>query len=373
LDSLSKLDDLIDANAELAEAIFMTGFRGFIAPTLDSEWVAKLVPEKYAHDEFKVYSAVMDHLNVKSTYHDHVKARSHVHQFYRDWSAEGAVERSKSFDPIVKALEDEFQSLSKTSIGLDKSDLTVLVPGAGLGRLCFDIRRAGFTVEGNEISYHALFASSLALNHTKGVGQYTLAPFALSPSNHLSRSDQFRTFDIPDIHPETELNKLSESGEGDPSGGMSMTTGDFTVIYNQPDARERYEAVATLFFIDTAPNIIRYVEVVRNCLVPGGIWINLGPLLWHHAGGAGPEHSHEGTEAKSDEETSTKSETQSDAGIGSPGSVELTEEEVIALVQHFGFDIEKHETDTFGTGYLSNDRSMLQSFYRPSFWIARKR
>ena len=32
----------------------------------------------------------------------------------------------------------------------------------------------------------------------------------------------------------------------------------------------RSMAVVTMFFIDTAPNLIKYIETVRNCLRPGG-------------------------------------------------------------------------------------------------------
>ncbi|RYZ55183.1 MAG: HAD family hydrolase [Sphingobacteriales bacterium] len=43
-----------------------------------------------------------------------------------------------------------------------------------------------------------------------------------------------------------------------------------------------------------------------------------------------------------------------------------------ALVEHFGFKIERQKQITSDTGYVSNPRSMLQSNYRPVLWIARK-
>ncbi|KAF2469790.1 methyltransferas-like protein [Lindgomyces ingoldianus] len=369
LDSLSQLDDLIDSNAELAEAIFKVGFKAFIAPALDSEWVAKIVDQKSVHDEFLVYSTVMDHLTFRTTQesfqNDVDKARSTVHQFYRDWSVAGAAERAKCFDPVVNALEEEFAQRLKESPGLDKAEFKVLLPGTGLGRLLLDICRAGFSVEGNELSYHALIASSLVLNHTKTIGEYKIAPFALQCSNHLSRGDQFRTFQVPDIHPGVELEKASEGRKVPASERMSMAAGDFCVLYSIPSARDTVDAVATVFFIDTAPNIIRYIEAVKNCLKVGGIWINLGPLLWHHASRlqcSGEEH----------EEKSKSANKHLGAGIADPGSVELTDEEVVQLVEHFGFTIEKHETGRIETGYISNPESMLQNIYRPSFWIARK-
>jgi len=367
LDSLSKLDDLIDSNAELAEAIFMAGFKAFIAPGLDSEWVASIVPEKYAHDEYQVYSTVMDHLNVQTTQSDMDKARSCINQFYREWSAEGNVEREKCFDPIINALGSEFASRSEDDLDLNKPDLKVLVPGAGLGRLVFDVCRAGYTVEGNEISYHELMASSLILNHIKKADQYTIAPFALNCSNHLTRADQLRTFSIPDVHPGTALITGEKNENVHVSERMSMATGDFCVLYSDPSSKETFDAVATVFFIDTAPNLIRYIEAVQNCLKPHGLWINLGPLLWHHASRA-PSPS-DASEEQKDKGNKYKD---MNTGIADPGSVELTEDEVIALVKHFGFEIEKHEPGSVETGYISNERSMLQSTYRASFWIARK-
>ena len=363
LESLNKLDDLIDSNAELAEAIFMAGFKGFIAPTIDSEWVASIVPEKYAHDEFRIYSIVMDHLKIQTTQNDMDKARSCINQFYRDWSTAGSVEREQCFGPVLKALDEEYATRLQSISDLKKSKIKVLVPGAGLGRSVFDICKAGYSVEGNEISYHELMASSLVLNHTQKAEQFTVAPFALSCSNHLSRADQFQTFAIPDIHPGTEL-AIQVSSE-DPAGErMSVSTGDFCILYSSPNYKDTFDAVTTIFFIDTAPNVIRYIEAVRNCLKEGGIWINLGPLLWHQAprGPSGNEES-EGNHGHTH---------MHDAGIDDPGSVELTHDEVLALVEHLGFKIEKQTTGTLETGYISNPRSMLQNTYRPVFWVARK-
>jgi carnosine N-methyltransferase len=207
-------------------------------------------------------------------------------------------------------------------------------------------------------------ASSLILNHTQRAEQFKIAPFALSCSNHLSRDDQLQTFAVPDIHPGTEL--ATAQGSKIPAHErMSMSTGDFCVLYNSLDYKDAFDAVTTIFFIDTAPNLIRYIEAVRNCLKTGGIWVNLGPLLWHHAS---HNSSHE-----TDDDDETKHKHVSDAGIGDPGSVELTNDEVLMLVEHLGFKLEKQESGTLETGYISNPRSMLRNIYRPVFWVARKK
>lgn len=42
-----------------------------------------------------------------------------------------------------------------------------------------------------------------------------------------------------------------------------------------------WDVVVTCFFIDTARNIIKYLEVIHGILKQGGTWINIGPLLYH--------------------------------------------------------------------------------------------
>lgn len=59
-------------------------------------------------------------------------------------------------------------------------------------------------------------------------------------------------------------------------------------------------------------------------------------------------------------------------GIADPGRVELTDDEVIALVEKMGFCIEKHEVD-ITTPYIHNPAGMLHSNFQASHWVARKR
>lgn len=41
--------------------------------------------------------------------------------------------------------------------------------------------------------------------------------------------------------------------------------------------------------VDTAPNIVEYIETIYKLLKPGGVWINLGPLLYHWQSADGHE------------------------------------------------------------------------------------
>ena len=180
------------------------------------------------------------------------------------------------------------------------------------------------------------------------------------------------------MHPGTSLSEASEGMDIHAFDRLSMSSADFCVAYKEKDNMNSFDAVATVFFIDTAPNLIAYVETVRNCLRDGGLWINLGPLLWHF------ESNPPGTHGKAHQEDSTTQKDsnsqifdaavphiQENLGIGEAGSVELTDEEVKELLKHFGFRIEQAMCG-IETGYVQNPQSMLQNIYRPSFWVARK-
>lgn len=127
-----------------------------------------------------------------------------------------------------------------------------------------------------------------------------------------------------------------------------MIAGDFLECYSGDKCKEVFDAIVTVFFIDTAPNILSYLEVISNVLKKGSIWINHGPLLWHF------ENS---------------SNIYAD-NYGFKGSIELTLEDIIELLPKYGFEIiEQHATDTT---YMGNQRSMLRHQYEPEFWVAKK-
>lgn len=278
LDTLNAVDDAIDSNAELAMGIVTAALQSFGFPSHLSD--AK------ASEEWKG----------TATPSDLDKARSTLRQFYRDWSAEGAAERDACLGPVMKDLRAERSSREGGS-------LDVLVPGAGLGRLVFDLCKEGFNVEGNEISYHQLLASSYVLNYCPGPRAHTIYPWVHGFSNHLNRSQHLQGVQVPDVHPGTALTALIAES---PPGEMSMSASDFISLYEDEDRKEIFDAVATVFFLDTAPNPLRYIETIRNCLRTGGIWTNLGPLLWHFENSPPGKHGHHGTsevETKKDGKT----------------------------------------------------------------------
>ncbi|KAK1056982.1 hypothetical protein LTR74_014517 [Friedmanniomyces endolithicus] len=300
------------------------------------------------------------------------KARSTIRQLYRDWSLEGLPERHASHSPIVAALEEYLPILPAAG----RHRHRILVPGAGLGRLVFELCVAGYTVEGNEISYHQIVASNYILYVAQSAGQHKLYPWALSFNDHLSRANQLQSVKVPDVHPSSALAQSAEEMRPDTPlrERMVWTAGDFCELYRRPLYQDAFDAVTTCFFIDTSSNLIDYIETVKHTLKPDGVWINLGPLLWHFEATPPPMDKEGHTSNNSSTSSTATSGARPRAGIWASGSVELSNDEVIALLQRFEFDVVEHTQAPAGaTGYIQDPRSMLQNVYQPAFWVARKR
>ncbi|KAL9056692.1 MAG: hypothetical protein Q9162_002761 [Coniocarpon cinnabarinum] len=356
LDTLERVDDCIDTNADLAEIIYRNALDNFGLS-------AGVHGDERAHDrqcdnDDATTGGVAAELSRGSAMPlDHSKARSTINQLYRDWSSEGGAERNVCHGPVFDALRDS--GLPSTS--------KILVPGAGLGRLVLDLASRGFNVEGNELSYHQLFASSFVLNHSTEVEKWALYPWCCNFSNRAQRSDQFRSVRVPDVLPEKTL-----AGMGKGAGEMSMTSGDFCEVYGSARDAE-FDAVVSVFFIDTAPNLIKYIETVKNVLSKGALWINVGPLLWHFDGAERARR--QGTSSRIDEGGNADKHDMQNKTIGSQGSFELSDDEVLLLLEDSGFEIVTHEPPgpQRETGYIQDTLSMLQYQYRPSHWVARKK
>lgn len=119
-----------------------------------------------------------------------------------------------------------------------------------------------------------LFVSNFILNASKAGHEFSIYPFCHSLSNARTATDATREITIPDIVP-IDMPKGTD---------FSMAAGDFCDIYQ--DEIGQWDCVVTCFFIDTAHNVVRYLEVIASVLKKGGLWINLGPSLWHFEGTA---------------------------------------------------------------------------------------
>lgn len=127
-----------------------------------------------------------------------------------------------------------------------------------------------------------------------------------------------------------------------------LIEGDFTTVFAEHTGQ--YDILVTLFFIDTARNLVTYLETIHRLLRPGGRWVNLGPLLY-----------------------------------GTAPFVQLSLDEIVRLSESMGFDFQ--ETDpTSGNitlpglpvrglevAYGRNERGLNKNAYQAQYWEAVRR
>ncbi len=101
--------------------------------------------------------------------------RSTLRQCVRDWSEEGAAERSACYGPILSELERLYPDRAA------RAAVKVLVPGSGLGRLVWEMAYRGFQAVGNEFSYQMLLGAFLILNCCKEKNIFTSQSHTRSP------------------------------------------------------------------------------------------------------------------------------------------------------------------------------------------------
>ncbi|KAJ8036238.1 Carnosine N-methyltransferase [Holothuria leucospilota] len=269
----------------------------------------------------ETYTSTNGHEQV--TGFDMEKVKTTLKQFVRDWSSEGKAERDACYSPIIREIEELFP---RTEI--DPDSVAVLVPGAGLGRLAFEIARKGYVSQGNEFSLFMLIASHFVLNRSPCTDCFTVYPWLSNFNNLKCSSDQTRSIKFPDINPSNL-----------PAGSsFTMIAGDFLEVYQTPDC---WDCVATCYFIDTAHNIIAYVETIYKILKPGGFWINLGPLLYHFE------------------------------NFPDEPSIELSYETLKRVIKDVGFSMLKEKKDIPST-YLQEPRSMMKYEYDCVFFVCQK-
>lgn len=254
-----KLEERINATATVLE------LDGFVLKKLlqPIEFVNALPykSETRRESELLVSQSKRDEELESSSYDSAMQITTHI---ARDWTTLGRAIRKSLYDWCISKLQSHVKS---------KSPSSVLVPGAGLGRLAFDIASNGYNVEANEISV-AMSAAAFQLLQHKVSGE--VHPFAFDfLVNEADSNMKFQKVPFPD------LERRKWSGKNVNFGSLSYTVGDFVETYSTKARARHFEAVVTCFFIDTATNIYEYLLVIRNSLKFGGSWINVGPLQWH--------------------------------------------------------------------------------------------
>lgn len=305
------------------------------------------------------------------------KVVSTLRQVVREWSTEGAAEREVCYGRVIAEICRLFPDVDAVAdsdgVVSDKrprNSVRVVVPGCGLGRLPLELAVRGFAAQGNEFSFHMLFMSNYMLNCTLRPHEFAIYPYVHAQSHQRSRDLQLRAVRVPDVHPGQLMAYRDQYHPDSPSGELSMVLGSFDDIYlkqnftattdptngynnNEQGQFETADVVATVFFIDTAPNIFRTLDAISGLLESGGYWINFGPLLWHYE------------DVQADDEPNDDSDDDRTRGL------ELTLEEVLELIPQYGFVLEKHESGIPCT-YTMDEASMGGFVYKCEFWVARK-
>jgi carnosine N-methyltransferase len=220
------------------------------------------------------------------------KVRSTLAQLVREWGEEGAGEREASFGPVLAMLRQHLPLPRDTA----RPPPRVLVPGCGLGRLLVEVVAAGYEGVGSEFSFQMLFTAHAVLNTLPAPRCAVIHPWVHDASNHLRPEDMLRPVVVPDLTPAELVQRGAAARGGGDAPGMSMAAGEFVSVFSRDEHAGTFDAVATCFFVDTAPVAMEYMDVIRRVLRKGGVWVNSGPLSFHWqapdgdgGGGAAPD------------------------------------------------------------------------------------
>lgn len=285
------------------------------------------------------------------------KVHSVLKSASRDWSKEGLSERMMAYQPIINGV--------KKHIPLKKGDNEkpprILVPGAGLGRLALEIYSMGYEVQGNEFSLHMLLASNFILNGCSSES-FAISPWISSTRNVCRAADTSRPILVPDIDPALVI--LGPDNDNSPCipPDFSMVAGEFVSIYSKPEEHGKWQGVASCFFLDTAPNIVEYLQVIWNMLEDNGIFINFGPLLFHWSGPSRrpDDMSHKNYLLK-----------HSDMDERYLESVEMSWDDICEVLYNIGFEIIEQSIGSKAR-YTADLRSFMNSDFRCVYVVCRK-
>ena len=270
------------------------------------------------HDEMKSTLAryIPPYKQIESIDSQHLdeatyNSASHViTHLVRDWTASGRTIRADTYDWILDQLFrlhencnsiDENLEPDPSHCGRQKSVSPVLVPGAGMARLAFDIAFArGDRSEPNNKQYYPFDVEAVdnsivmaAAAHHILHNNFTdhdrqeyveVFPFVADPlTNEVHSQQRWQSEIFPEDVVSQKIHQLhdKQQSSNDHRPNLSYIIGDFVSLYTSPDRHAMFGSIATCFFIDTATNIYEYILAIRNLLRVGGVWINVGPVQWH--------------------------------------------------------------------------------------------
>jgi len=307
------------------------------------------------HSDVPTSQEVLQTSRRVSTDDEMSKVSSVLKSLARDWSDDGAAERNPSYGPILCAFRKYLPTVDCAA------PPRVVVPGAGVGRLALELCSRGYETQGNEFSFPMLLASDFILNGGCTPKQpFTIYPYITETCNLFSYRDAIKEVKIPDCNPPAMLSTSKHQGDQPPE--FSMAAGEFTSIYQNEKEKEKWDGVASCFFLDTAPNVCEYFQTIHHMLKDGGLLINFGPWHWHWTGPP---------QRPDDLDLAAYRYRNSHIDKRYLDSIDMSWDDVKEVLSRVGFDIVEEKRAT--SLYTSNPRSMKRVEYRCIFFVARKR
>lgn len=182
-----------------------------------------------------------------------------------DWSEAGAAERQRIYTPIVNAVDEAFEEARRARRSLQRDEFRVLVPGAGGGRLPWELARKGFCVEGCEESFIALLVGNYVMNSVDVNEAVTVYPYVHEHSNMLSKESVTRGVHIPDVNPK-DIPSTAD---------FTMRAGRFVDAYEDQD--NLWDTLVSYHAFDIGEICLEHSRRVAQILKPGGVWVVVGP------------------------------------------------------------------------------------------------
>lgn len=229
--------------------------------------VANYTIEKYgiSTEDFELLGELRKKSITSSSNYRVIEALGH---YTRDWQPNNI---GLELLPIYEYISLQLSAI----IPMESQKETCLVfPGSGLGRLAHEFAGWGYGSV-HSIEFSGLMNAFVDFNYSvPSRDAYTLFPYIHTCSDFYSTESQLRTFEFKPLGSKPENLHLHQE--------------DFR-NFDIPN-RDSYKniVVVTAFFIDTAENLMEYLDKIEKLVSPNGkvqrgYWINVGPLKYGSA------------------------------------------------------------------------------------------
>lgn len=261
-----------------------------------------------------------------------VEALGHI---ARDWTSFGDDEVQPLLEYIIKSLE-------KYIPNEERSLTTIIIPGSGLGRLAHEVAQTTSDDPEFKDIYAVEYSGLMHLCNEfiySSSETHTIQPFIHSNSNFYNNGQQFR--------------KLSINPQVKPSN-LRFIFDDFRNFELPDSCAYGNVVVITAFFLDTAENLMDYLDKIEKLTTPSaknkirkGFLVNIGPLKY-----------------------------------GTAAQVELNADELAYVRRKKGWkDLSRTlslmQNSQLGNGglvgYITNKESMWQGYYGLEMWVSQKK